>query len=215
MGGLKTITGIALALGLLVGAVSYALRNQRAASDVGAVHFDALPMQVERFLGSEERFDSATYTVLAADTTTLRRYVDETGSPTWLFVAYFGAQNFGEQIHSPRNCLPGGGWNVISATHVEVEDAANSPVLSNRLLIESEGARQVMYYYFVTRLGTVASEYRLKFELARAALTLQPRDALFVRVSSPVREDGEDAADLRCRSLLATAMPLLSRGLPF
>ena len=215
MGGLKTIAGIALALSLFVGVVSYTLRNARADTDAGAVHLDALPLELDRFMGSEERFDSATYAVLAADTTTLRRYVDETGTPTWLFVAYFGAQNFGEQIHSPRNCLPGGGWNVVSATHVPLEIAGSAGVPANRLLIEAEGAQQVMYYYFVTRVGTVASEYRLKFELARASLTLQPRDALFVRVSTPVREDGEEAADLRCRTLLATAMPLLSRGLPF
>jgi EpsI family protein len=83
------------------------------------------------------------------------------------------------------------------------------------LLIESQGVRQVMYYFFLTRLGPVASEYRLKFDLARAALTFQPRDALFARVSSPVAEGGPEAADKRCRELLTAAMPLLSQGLPF
>ena len=172
-------------------------------------------MRFDRYVGTEEWFDSATYAVLGADTTTLRRYVDVGGLPIWLFVAYFGAQNYGEQIHSPRNCLPGGGWNILSLDRVPVGVPDRGELVSNRLLIESEGRRQIMHYFFLTRMGPVASEYRLKFELARAALTFKPRDALFVRVSSPVLDDGPEAADERCRHLLATAMPLLSQGLPF
>lgn len=211
----KVIAGLALVLCVMVGGASYALRAQRAAPESGLPHLQSLPLRFDRYVGTEQHFDSATYIVLGADTTLLRRYYDDQPSPLWLFAAYFGAQNFGEQIHSPRNCLPGGGWTIVSLSQVPVSIPDRGDVLTNRLLIEAGGARQVMYYLFLTRLGPVASEYRLKFELARAALSFQPRDALFLRVSTPVGESGPEAADERCRHLLATAMPLLSQALPF
>jgi EpsI family protein len=211
----KAAAGVAIALSLLVGSAAYALRMQRSAPETDSIRFDSLPLQFDRYLGTEEWFDSATYAVLKADTTTYRRYVDTAGVPIWLFVAYFGAQNYGEQIHSPRNCLPGGGWNILSLDRVPLNLPDRGDVVTNRLLIESGGHSQVMYYFFITRMGPVASEYRLKLELARAALTFRPRDALFVRVSSPVVESGPEAADERCRQLLTGAMPLLAQGVPF
>ena len=211
----KTAAGIVITLSILVGTAGYALRSQRAAPESGPPQLDRLPLQFDRYLGTEERFDAASYAVLGADTSTLRRYTDAEGIPIWLFAAYFGSQNYGEQIHSPRNCLPGGGWNILSLDRVPVNLPGRGDVITNRLLIESDGVRQVMYYFFLTRMGPVASEYRLKFELARAALTLQPRDAMFVRVSTPVTESGPESAHERCRQLLTSAMPLLSDGLPF
>ena len=49
----------------------------------------------------------------------------------------------------------------------------------------------------------MASEYRLKFELARAALTFKPRDAVFVRVSAPIGPDGVQAADERALGFIS------------
>jgi EpsI family protein len=215
MGSSKVALGLVLALSVMVGGAGYALRWRQPAPGAGTVQFHNLPLELNGYLGTEEWLDSATYRVLRADTTTMRRYVDPAGNPVWLFVAYFGAQNYGEQIHSPRNCLPGGGWNILSLDRVPMALPDRGDVTVNRLLIESDGARQVMLYFFITRLGCVASEYRLKFDLALAALSFKPRDAVFVRVSAPLREGGTEAAEARCRKLLSAAMPLLSQGLPF
>jgi EpsI family protein len=211
----KIATGLAIALSVLVGGAAYALRAKQASPGDAPVTFDALPLSMGSYRGSEEWFDEGTYTVLRADTTTLRRYVDQSGTYMWFFAAYFGEQNYGQQIHSPRNCLPGGGWNILSLERVPVNLPGRGPIVANRLIIEADGNRQVMLYFFITRVGTVASEYRLKFELARAALTFQPRDAFFIRVTAPVGPDGVAAATDRALDLLSTGMPLLSRGLPF
>lgn len=215
MGSSKMAVGLALVLCLLAGTSGYALRWKRATPTELPVKFEQLPMRLSDFGGTEERFSPETYEVLGADTTMLRRYVGPSGEVVWLFVAYYGSQNFGEQIHSPRNCLPGGGWTIETSEQVPLSFPDRGEVTANRLFIESGGSQQVMYYFFVTRLGSVASEYKLKLDLARAALAFEPRDALFVRVSSSVTEAGPDAADASCRQLLAEGMPMLSRGLPF
>lgn len=215
MVGKKTATAAAIALAVLVGGASLLLRMRQAVTDPGQVRFDAVPQAVGLYLGTEERFADETYAVLQADTSMLRRFEGPDGIPTWFFAAYFGDQNYGEQIHSPRHCLPGGGWQILSLEKVPVELPGRGRVTSNRLLIEAHGQRQVMYYFFITRMGPEASEYRLKFELARAALSFRPRDALFVRVSTPVADEEVSRASRRAEDVLVSCMPFLDRGLPF
>jgi EpsI family protein len=32
--------------------------------------------------------------------------------PVNLYIAYYNSQRKGEAVHSPRSCLPGGGWQM-------------------------------------------------------------------------------------------------------
>ena len=34
----------------------------------------------------------------------------QAAAPVWLYVGYYGSQRTGATYHSPKNCLPGGGW---------------------------------------------------------------------------------------------------------
>jgi len=211
----KTATLLALTLTVLVGAASYTLRARQSHPDDINVQFEALPLEFASYVGREGRYDSATYAVLAADTTTLRQYVDPAGDAVWLFVAYFGEQNYGRQIHSPQNCLPGGGWRIETVDHLDIDIPDIGTVPVSRLLIESRARREVMYYFFLTRAGYVADEFKLKFRLAQAALTFKRRDGAFVRVTAPIDEGDVAAADARAVAFLQDALPPLLSGMHF
>jgi len=215
MGKSKIHAAVAIALSVFVGAAAYGLRLRHTTPETSPVRFETLPYSFDGFNGIERPLDDATMEVLRADTLTQRLYQDPNGDAVWLFVAYFGEQNYGEQIHSPRNCLPGSGWSIRTIERVPVVIEGRGEIIANRMLIERDRMRQVVYYFFLTRMGPVASEYALKFELARAALTLQPRDGLFVRVSVPCDSEEPEVADRRAVTFLAAAMPRLSRGMPF
>jgi EpsI family protein len=210
----KTVALIAVVLTVVVGGAAYALRARQSGGRPANVHFEALPLQFANYRGEETRFDEATYTLLKADTTTLRRYAHD-GGALWLFVAYFGEQNFGQQIHSPKHCLPGGGWQIQSIEQVQLNVPGLGQVPTNRLLIEANGVRQVMYYFFITQIGFVVNELDLKLELVRAALSFKARDAAFVRLTVPVNDGDLAVADHAARQFLVDATPLLLRGLPF
>lgn len=211
----KAATLITVVVTVVVGTAAYGLRAKQSHGTPPDVDFGALPYELGPFHGSEERFDEATYTVLGADTTTLRAYAEPGSPPIWLFVAYFGEQNYGQQIHSPRQCLPGGGWQINLLEQVPVELPGRGTITANRMLIESNGNYQVMYYFFATRLGFVAREFNLKIELAKAALSFQPRDAAFIRVTSTIKEGDTEAADREARAFISLAVPKLLGGLPF
>jgi EpsI family protein len=211
----KIATILALTVTILVGAASYTLRARQSHPDLINVQFEALPLEFGPYVGREARFDSATYVVLGADTTTLRQYVDPAGDHVWLFVAYFGEQNYGQQIHSPQNCLPGGGWRIESVNHLQITVPGVGALPVSRLLIEARGKREVMYYFFLTRAGYVADEFRLKFRLAQAALTFKRRDGAFIRVTTAIGEGDAAAADARAVAFLQNALPSLLAGMHF
>ena len=50
--------------------------------------------------------------VLRADDTLNRIYRLRAAS-SYLFIAYFKTQRYGQSPHSPKNCLPGSGWEPV------------------------------------------------------------------------------------------------------
>ena len=79
---------------------------------IGTVDFSVIPNNPPGYYGAEQTIADFAYDVLRADATTLRDYVTAEGTRFQLFVAYFGSQKYGSQIHSPKHCLPGGGWRI-------------------------------------------------------------------------------------------------------
>ncbi|HZM16988.1 MAG TPA: EpsI family protein [Candidatus Krumholzibacteria bacterium] len=128
--------------------------------------------------------------VLDADATLQRLYRHPSGAQVWLFVAYFAEQAVNSQIHSPRHCVPGSGWNVLSVTDDRAElSRGPTQVARMRLQRSGGGDEQEMFYWFRTRGGTVTGEYALKWDLLRNAVARRPTDALFVRYVAPSSED--------------------------
>ena len=180
-----------------------------------APNLSAIPHQFDIFRGVEQRFSDETYDILRADTTTLRRYQDPEGTIYWLFVAYFSDQKYGSQIHSPRHCLPGGGWLIERSRDFPIRADNGFSVNATELIIARENQRQVMLYWFESRSGAIRGEFALKFDLVKNALMFRPTDAAFVRLTVlPPDSDLAEAEQNGVRFITAIA-PFLKDALPF
>ena len=105
-----------------------------------------------------------------------------------VYVGYYDYQRQGKSIHSPKNCLPGGGWEPMSQS-VQRVDAGSGPVLVNRYLLGKGPARALVYYWYQGRGRIESNEYRVKWDLLRdAALSGRTEEAL-VRLVVPVAPD--------------------------
>ncbi len=186
--------------------------------EVKAAHgpdFSAIPMEFADYVGSERRFPESTYSILKADTTTLRRYQDLQGNVYWLFIAYFKEQKYGSQIHSPKQCLPGGGWRIDSIDPYSLTLSAGLTQPVNVLTIGRRNTKQVMFYWFETRSGAIRGEFALKFDLVKNALVFRPTDASFVRLTvENVGGNTQEARELGAKFLLELDIPLKT-ALPF
>jgi len=203
-----------LGLIALMALIGYTVRFTAVKPEHGP-DFSLIPYELGDFHGVEERFAEYQYSVLKADTTTLRRYVDSDGVVYWLFVAFFQSQKYGSQIHSPRNCLPGGGWRIERSDVTHLVPPVGAPRDANQLAIGFEDKRQTMIYWFETRGGSIRSEFGLKLDLMRNALAFRPTDAAFVRLTVSIPSGDPSEMVARATRFLDTFMSHIDSALPF
>jgi EpsI family protein len=178
--------------------------------------FSAVPYSLAGYTGEERRFEDYSYQILKADTTTLRFYEGSDGQPFWLFVAYFASQRYGSQIHSPKHCLPGGGWRIDRLEPFELTLADGATKNINRLIIADRDQRELMFYWFETRSGAIRNEFALKWDLMKNSLLFRPTDAAIIRLTTPFNSgDDINAVTARAVAYLDTFYPSIDRSLPF
>jgi len=176
--------------------------------------FSMIPYEAGPYIGEERRFSDQSYQVLQADTTCLRRYEDADGKQYWLFVSYFSSQKYGSQMHSPRHCLPGGGWSIdrVESFELSLPDGCSETI--NRLQIGREGRKQLMFYWFQTRSDAITNEFEVKWDLVTNSLRFRPTDAAFIRLTTPVQGGDIAAATARAEAFLRTFHGDIMRALP-
>lgn len=152
--------------------------------------------------------------VLKADDYMLRDYAGPQGEQAQLFVAYYRTQRAGESMHSPKNCLPGSGWEPIQDDTVPL--AAGPPgARINRYVVENQGDRELALYWYQAQGRIIASEYWGKFYLVWDAMREGRRDGAIVRVVVPMApQQSVDAVTRIGLDLANRSLPLLSQYLP-
>ena len=122
------------------------------------------------------------------------------------YVGYYDQQSRGKSMHSPKNCLPGAGWEVLRDSTATVM-AADGPHVVNRYLLKNGAQLALVYYWYQGRGRVVASEYLVKWDLLRdAALEGHTEEAL-VRIIVPV--DPSDTAQKKAEQLAQQIAPRL------
>jgi EpsI family protein len=206
---------VPIAIMAIGGAFGTFLRSHQAHPD-RPPDFNRLPYDIGPYTGTEQRFADYTYDVLKADTTTLRMYLTPEGETFWLFVAYFSSQKYGSQIHSPKHCLPGGGYRILTIEPYQVPLADGRVLTVNRLLIASQRRQELMFYWYETRGGIISTEYGLKFDLMRNSVMLLPTDAAICRVTMPLTLDADrEKATAAALAFIRELYPAMESALPF
>ena len=96
-------------------------------------------------------------------------------------VSYYERQTQGKTIHSPRNCLPGAGWEILTGgTKPVMADGAQHVV--NHYVLKNGASTAIAYYWYQGRGRVVANEYRVKWNLLRDAALAGHTEEALVRV---------------------------------
>lgn len=114
-----------------------------------------------------------------------RAYQRDSALAFTTLVSYYDRQTQGKTIHSPRNCLPGAGWEIVEAGR-QVVQVEGVPRELNRYILKNGTATALAYYWYQGRGRVTASEYAVKWNLLRdAALHGRSEEAL-VRIVVPI-----------------------------
>ena len=179
--------------------------------------FAVFPLLRGNWIGRESSLDDDTLGILR-----LTDYISadfrqgSNGLPVNFYIAYYQSQRRGSSIHSPRSCIPGGGWLISDLQQVSLDDTPGlSGLRVNRMVIARDMHRQLVYYWFAQRGKVLTSEYVAKWYLFEDALTMQRSDGALVRLVTSVPPDTDIAeADARLREFLTEFYPILPDFLP-
>lgn len=179
-------------------------------------NFVEFPMQLAGWQGEPMAMERQYVDVLRFDDYLLANYQGP-GGPINVYAAYYRSQEKGRATHSPKTCIPGGGWEITSLDEVVVPAGygGESGFRANRVMIQKGGQKQVVLYWFKQRHRVVTSEYLVKFFLFMDALTMKRTDGALIRLVAAVQPgESEGAADQRVMQMAAAVQPLLPAYVP-
>jgi exosortase D (VPLPA-CTERM-specific) len=173
--------------------------------------FVTFPAAIGEWLGHASLLEPQVELGLALEDYILSDYSKPDGKAVNLYVAYYSSQRTGESPHSPLVCIPGDGWSITKLERTSF--GAEQPL--NRVIIERNGSKQLVYYWYQERGRTIASEYWSKWYLLSDAITKNRSDGALVRLITTVLPgELERDADNRLQLFMHDLLPSLSGYLP-
>ncbi len=208
-------TAVLLLLAGAVGSLAIESREELVPQRVSLRNF---PLAINEWSGRDSQLGSDVLEVLKPSDYLIASYVQrDSPLPVELYVAYYDSQRKDATVHSPRACLPGGGWKITNFSEREFPGLLpdGAPLPFNRVVIEQGGQKALVYYWFMQRGRYLTNEYLVKWYIFWDALTRNRTDGAMVRVMTPVPEGlDEAAADQRMEKFIRAAEPRLYYHIP-
>jgi len=179
--------------------------------------FVEFPMQLGTWRGRADSLEAVYSDALQLDDYLLANYADDSGGYANVYVSWYDSQRKGEAVHSPRACLPGGGWEMREFGLRELPQITinGQPLRVNRTVIEMGSARQLVYYWFQQRGRVVTNEAAVKWYIFWDALTKHRTDGAMVRLITGIPTGGNVGdADRRLTEFATRIAPELARFVP-
>jgi len=150
-------------------------------------HFSEFPVQIEQWRGYRDTLEAKFIEALKFEDYVLANYQRGDGIVNF-YAAYYASQRKGESAHSPRSCIPGGGWEIQDLRTLAVPEAsfAGQPARANRVEIQKGQHRQLVYYWFQQRGRVITSEYEVKLRLLLDGIGMNRTDGALVRLTTPI-----------------------------
>lgn len=174
------------------------------------------PRLIGEWVGKEERFHQRIYDILGVDDSFMCNYRTPDGRHVQLYVGFYESQREGDLIHSPKNCMPGAGWEIVqtSLEQMTIPNGNSRKIKMSKLLLRKNDQQQVMLYWFQSRGRLIVSEYMQKIYLVVDSIARHRTDGSFVRLISPVKDGDEDRTSDVMKSFVGHLFPVLQAYLP-
>jgi exosortase D (VPLPA-CTERM-specific) len=173
------------------------------------------PIAFDEWRGEQEKLLPRIEDFLNVTDYALNTYTSNMKLPVNLYVAYYRSQRKGLAPHSPRVCIPGGGWSISEIRRARIDLADGNRLPLNRVVIQNGKNKQLVYYWFKQRGRDIASEYWMKWYLLVDSLSMNRTDGSLVRLTTPIMPyEKESDAENRLNKFLSTVNPMLNDYVP-
>jgi EpsI family protein len=151
-----------------------------------AAPLETISLATPGYTPEVQRLSEAEIRVAGMSTYAARAYRRDSLFAFSTFVSYYERQTKGRTIHSPRNCLPGAGWEVMTAGTAQIAADGKAQTV-NRYVLKNGPATALVYYWYQGRGRIVANEYAVKWNLLRDAAVAGHTEEALVRIVVPVQ----------------------------
>ncbi|MGA7556996.1 MAG: exosortase C-terminal domain/associated protein EpsI, partial [Candidatus Acidiferrales bacterium] len=172
-----------------------------------------LPYTLGNWKGEERPLQKQIVQAVMVTDYTNRIYFNSADQPVQLYIGYYASQRTGDTIHSPKNCLPGAGWDPIHSGYATISLRDGRQIVVNEYVIQQDQNKQLVFYWYQGRGRIIASEYAGKFWMVADAIYRNRTDGALVRLTTQLN-DGEEKARVRLLSFTQILFPHLDELLP-
>jgi len=172
-----------------------------------------LPYAIAGRTGQESPLQEQVIQAVGVSDYTNRFYFEQADAPIQLYIGYYASQKTGDTIHSPKNCLPGSGWDPVTSGYATIPIPGQHSVVVNEYVIQKDQEKQLVFYWYQGRGRVIASEYAGKFWMMMDAITRNRTDGALVRVVTPM-SDGEANAHARLLGFTQILFPNVDGLIP-
>ncbi len=180
--------------------------------------FAEFPLRLGPWAGAPDALGEIYLRALNLDDYIMANYRERgSDAPVNLYIGYYDRQGANKVPHSPKACLPAGGWLMTSIGLHDVKGVRVSgvPLRVNRVVISQGGATQLVYYWFQERGRVITNEYSAKYYIFLDSITRHRTDGALVRLITMVGPNGSlENADRRLTSFARYLAPILPRYVP-
>ncbi len=178
--------------------------------------FSQFPLLQGEWKGRESSLDQQVLNTLKLTDYITAKYQRTNKEPhIGFYAAWYESQSKGASIHSPKSCLPGGGWVVQSHTQKIVSLESGESINVNQIVMQMGDVQQLVYYWFDGRGRDVTNEYLNKWFVFWDALTKNRTDGALVRLITYIPEGtGVEDAEKRLNQFLSDFQPLIIKYIP-
>lgn len=173
---------------------------------------------VPGYTHSQIEVDTNSQRVAGMDEYVNRVYLRDSLQVFSLYVGYYTYQTQGKSIHSPRNCLPGAGWEPVESATLPIGAAPGSGSRDmNKYVLANNGNYAAVYYWYQGRGRIESNEYTVKVNLIRDAAVFGRTEEALVRLVVPLRTQTDRTQEhiraeiLRADSLATSLAPRLAK----
>ena len=161
----------------------------------------AFPLSITSWQGRSEPIDMEMINASGAEDAFNAAYRNSKSEIVSLYMGYRSSP-FGESenfFHSPNVCLPSSGWKTFDvSTHHISEAPYFGDITVRKMLIQKQGTRQLVYFWFQTKNRASHNVNINRFHLSLHAIMQDNTYDLFIRSITPVKAD-ENIADAEKR----------------
>ncbi len=173
----------------------------------------SFPTKIGEWNGKVSHFDKKIYEILGVDDSFLCNYKNPNNQTIQLYIGYYRNQREGDLIHSPKNCMPGAGWDILKSSIVTIYVPSQGPKKVIEIALYKGNEKMIMLYWFQSRGRTISSEYWQKIYLVIDSVIKHRTDGSFVRLTAPVLKNEKETTKY-LKDFAKELFPILEEYIP-